>query len=254
MSVFLQIPQNKTSDEVAHQIEELVIEGVLRAGEQLPGERELAESTGVSRPVVREAIKLLNSRGLLYKKQGGGTFICNIVGDVFSQPITEVLARHKKATLDYLEYRREVESIAAGLAAERATPHDKIMLNELMERMKIAHENVDFDEEAQLDIEFHSLIGEMTHNLILLHTLRACYNLLKQGIFRNREKLYEIDGRQIMYDQHLAIADAILTGDKDGAVKHSNSHMCYILERSVEVEYQVERERISNLRFKQRTK
>lgn len=254
MSVFLQIPQNKTSDEVAHQIEELVIEGVLRAGEQLPGERELAESTGVSRPVVREAIKLLDSRGLLYKKQGGGTFICNIVGDVFSQPITDVLARHKKATVDYLEYRREVESIAAGLAAERATSHDKTMLAELMARMKIAHENVDFDEEARLDIEFHSLIGEMTHNLIFLHTLRACYNLLKQGIFRNREKLYEIDGRQIMYDQHVAIADAIIIGDKDAAINNSNSHMCYILERSVEVEDQVERERISNLRLKQRTK
>lgn len=254
MSVFLQIPQNKTSDEVAHQIEELVIEGVLRAGEQLPGERELAESTGVSRPVVREAIKLLDGRGLLYKKQGGGTFICNIVGDVFSQPITDVLARHKKATIDYLEYRREVESIAAGLAAERATSHDKVMLKELMARMKIAHENINFDEEAQLDIEFHSLIGEMTHNLIFLHTLRACYNLLKQGIFRNREKLYEIDGRQIMYDQHAAIADAIINGDKEAAIKHSNSHMCYILERSVEMEDQVERERISNLRRKQRTK
>lgn len=254
MSVFLEIPQIKTSDEVAHQIEELVIEGVLRAGEQLPGERELAENTGVSRPVVREAIKLLDNRGLLYKKQGGGTYICNIVGDVFSQPITEVLARHKKATVDYLEYRREVESIAAGLAANRATQHDKIMLNELMARMKIAHDKVDFDEEARLDIEFHSLIGEMTHNLILLHTLRACYNLLKQGIFRNREKLYEIDGRQIMYDQHVAIANSILIGDKEAAIKNSNSHMCYILERSVEVEYQVERERISNLRFKQRSK
>lgn len=254
MSIFLEVPQNKTSDDVAHQIEELVIEGVLRAGERLPGERELAENTGVSRPVVREAIKLLDERGLLYKKQGGGTYISSIIGDVFSQPITEVLARHKKATVDYLEYRREVESIAAGLAAERATLHDKIMLGELIARMKEAHEKVDFDEEARLDIEFHSLIGEMTHNLILLHTLRACYNLLKEGIFRNREKLYEVDGRQIMYDQHVAISDAILKGDKEAAIKHSHSHMCYILERSIQVVDQLERERISNLRFKQRSK
>ncbi|MFK7902616.1 MAG: FadR/GntR family transcriptional regulator [Nitratireductor sp.] len=254
MSVFFEIPQNKTSSDVAHQIEGLVLEGILRAGEQLPGERELAQSTTVSRPVVREAITLLVERGVLFKKQGGGTYVSNIIGDVFSQPIAELLSRHKKATVDYLEYRREVESTAAGLAAERATNSDKVLLKELLERMKIAHEKVDDEEEARLDIEFHTLVSEMAHNLVLLHTMRACYNLLKDGIFRNREHLYVIDGRQILYEQHLAIADAILKGDKEGAIKESRSHLCYILDRSLEVEEQVERERIAELRLQQRTK
>ena len=253
MSVFERIPVGKTSDDVAHQIEALVLEGILRVGEQLPSERDLAIETGVSRPVVREAIQLLENRKILRRQQGGGTYVNDIIGQVFSDPIVELLGHHKKATVDYLEYRREIESVATGFAAERATKSDRELLEKIIEKMKQAHQAANFDVEAQVDVEFHSLIGEMTHNLVLMHTLRSCYRLLSEGIIKNREQLYDTGGRQALFEQHMNIANAILQGNKDAAIKASRFHIDYILKRSAHVAMQLERERIAGLRNKQRS-
>ena len=197
MTIFQQIKHGKSSDEIAHQLEALVLEGVLRSGDQLPSERELSAEMGVSRPVLREAIEKLEERKILQRRQGDGTFVCDIIGQVFSDPIAALLPTHRKATIDYLEYRREVEGVAAGFAAKRATKFDVEMLEKCIARMTLAHEQEDFREEALVDVEFHSLIGEMAHNLVLLHTLRSCYKLLSEGVFQNRSKLYEkAGGRQ----------------------------------------------------------
>ncbi|MCB1382263.1 MAG: FCD domain-containing protein [Notoacmeibacter sp.] len=253
MTIFQQISHDRSADEVAHQIEGLILEGVLRPGDQLPGERELAAEMGVSRPVVREAIETLVAGGILHRRQGDGTFVGDIIGQVFSDPIAALLPHHRKATHDYLEYRREVEGIAAGLAAERATGYDRDMLQQCVERMKSAHERQDFAEEAKVDLEFHSLIGEMAHNLVLLHTLRSCYKLLSEGIFQNRSRLYEKPGaRQALYDQHMAIADAILAGNREAAGQAARDHMSYVMEKSLEMDNEAERERISGLRFRKR--
>jgi len=253
MSVFERIQSGKSSNEVAHQIEALVIEGILCAREQLPAERDLAKETGVSRPVVRDALQLLVDRKILIRKQGGGTFVADIIGQVFSDPITELLGHHQKATIDYIEYRREIEGIAAGFAAERATAFDKDLLRKQVQKMSDAHVKQDSDLETKLDLEFHSLIGEMAHNLVLLHTLRSCYKLLSQGILKNRERLYDTDERQALFDQHIEIANAILEGNKERAIEASRYHLTYILEKHAVLAKELERERISNLRFKQRS-
>ena len=253
MTVFEQIKQGRSCDDVAHQIEALVLEGVLRSGDQLPPERDLAVEMGVSRPVLREAIELLETRKILQRRQGDGTFVCDIIGQVFSDPIAALLPLHRKATIDYLEYRREIEGVAARFAAQRATRYDREMLEQCVERMRIAHESENFKDEALADVEFHSLIGEMAHNLVLLHTLRSCYKLLSEGVFQNRSKLYEkAGGRLHLYEQHLAIAGAVLSGDSAAATKAARDHMTYVMEKSTELENEVERERISSLRFRQR--
>lgn len=253
MSVFQQIKHGRSADETAHQIEGLVLEGVLRSGDQLPSERELALEMGISRPVLREAIEKLEARKILQRRQGDGTFVCDIIGQVFSDPIASLLPHHRKATIDYLEYRREIESVAAGFAARRATRFDIGMLEKCMARMKKAHDEENFKEEALVDVEFHSLIGEMAHNLVLLHTLRSCYRLLSEGVFQNRSKLYEKPGgRQALYDQHMRIANAILAGNAGEAGAASRDHMNYVIEKSRELEGEEERERISGLRFQQR--
>jgi GntR family transcriptional repressor for pyruvate dehydrogenase complex len=71
--IFARIEHSRTADEVVHQIEILVLEGILRVGDRLPGERELAKQFDVSRPILREALKVLESRGLLNTQHGGGT-------------------------------------------------------------------------------------------------------------------------------------------------------------------------------------
>ncbi|MEZ5871762.1 MAG: FadR/GntR family transcriptional regulator [Nitratireductor sp.] len=253
MQVFRPIQHARTADEVAHQIEALILEGVLRVGERLPGERELASETGVSRPIVREALKSLETRGIIESRHGEGTFVADIIGTVFTPQVSGLLASHRKATFDYLEYRREVEGVTARLAAMRATPADRELLIELMERMEDAWRNDDFEAEALIDVEFHSLIGEIAHNLILLHTLRSCYRLLSEGVFQNRSRLYQAPGgRDALYRQHCAIANAILAGDGDKAMEASRKHMDYVMEATRELELREDRERISSLRLAQR--
>lgn len=253
MSVFAQIVQDKTADEVAHQVEALILEGVLTSGDQLPPERELAAEIGVSRPVLREAIELLETRKILHRRQGDGTFVSDIIGQVFSEPIAALLPHHRKATVDYLEYRREIEGVSAAFAAERATRFDLTMLEKTMAQMAAAHEAADFEAEALVDVAFHSLIGEMAHNLVLLHTLRSCYRLLSEGVFRNRDRLYETEGgREALYRQHQKIAAAVTARDADKARQAARDHITYVLEKSARLEEEIERERIAGLRFRHR--
>jgi len=253
MSVFQPIQHAKTAEAVSHQIEALILEGVLRVGDRLPGERELATETGVSRPIVREAIKALEEAGILASRHGEGTFVGDVIGTVFAPQVGRLLASHTKATIDYLEYRREIEAVAARFAAERATPADRQLLAALMERMAQAFAEDDPEAEATIDVEFHSLIGEIAHNLVLLHTLRACYRLLSAGVFQNRARLYISPGsRERLYEQHRAIAAAVVSGDGDAAAMEARGHIDYVIAAMRELEARAERERVSNLRLARR--
>ncbi len=106
----------KLSSAVVRQIEQLVLRGILRPGERLPAERELAERLGVSRPSLREAIGTLQDDGLLTSKAGAGVFVANVLGSSFGPALIKLFARHDEAVFDYLSFRRDME----GLAAERA--------------------------------------------------------------------------------------------------------------------------------------
>ncbi len=119
--------------------------------------------------------------------------------------------------------------------------------------MEAAHEAADFEAEAKADIEFHSLIGEMAHNLVLLHTLRSCYKLLSEGIFQNRTRLYQTpDGRLKLLGQHRAIHDAIVAGDAPGAETAARAHISHIIEATLELERRADRERVAGLRLARR--
>ncbi len=253
MNLFRPIQHARSAQEAAHQIEALILEGVLRGGDRLPAERELAIEMEVSRPILREAIKGLEAAGLLESRHGEGTFVADVIGTVFSPPVAQLLSSHARATRDYLEYRREVEGVTARLAAERATADDRALLGEAMDRMESANASGDAASEARADIEFHALIGEMAHNLVLLHTLRSCYRLLEDGVFRNRDRLYSLpDGRTRLLEQHRAIFEAIMAGDARAAEAAARSHIDYIIEATQDLERRTDRERIAGLRLAMR--
>ena len=210
----------RTADEVVQQIENLILEGVLRVADRLPAERELARQFDVSRPILRDALKLLEQRGLIVTRHGGGTYVADVIGEVFARPVMELIATHRKAAADYLEYRRAVEGIAAEFAARRATDDDRALLAEIMARMQAAHESGDFQEEAAIDVEFHNAIGECAHNIVLLHTLRSCYRLLSNGVFHNRLMVFALPGaREQLLAQHRAIHDAVASRRSGGGAR-----------------------------------
>ena len=252
-SLFKRVNHVRTADEVCAQIESLVLEGVLRVGDKLPGERDLAQQFNISRPIVREALKELEKRGLLCTRHGGGTFVADVIGDVFSKTMLELIADHPKATDDYLEYRREVEAIAASLAAQRATDDDKALLTSIMERMEAAHTKEDVGDEAALDVEFHQAVCEAAHNVILMHTLRSCYRLLSNGSFFSRALVYGFPGaRDKLLKQHRDVYDAVMNGDAAAAGTAARYHMEFVQACKREAEKVKAWETVSRLRREQR--
>lgn len=251
--IFSRIEHSRTADEVVQQMESLILEGVLRAGDRLPGEREMAKQFDVSRPILRDALKSLEARGLMVTRHGGGTYVADVIGQVFSKPVMELIVSHRKAAADYLEYRREIEGLAAEYAAQRATAEDLALLDGIMARMEAAHARADFEDEAEIDVEFHHAVGECAHNIILLHTLRSCYRLLSDGVFQNRLVVFALPAaREALLAQHKAIHSAVASGDPAAARKAAMDHISYLERAMAEAERSNDWQRISRLRLKQR--
>ena len=251
--IFSRIEHSRTADEVVQQIESLILEGVLRGGDRLPGERELSKQFDVSRPILRDALKALEARALLVTRHGGGTHVADVTGQIFAPPVADLIATHRKARADYLEYRREIEGTAAEFAARGATGDDRALLSAIMRRMEQAHARGDFDEEASIDVEFHNAICECAHNIVLLHTLRSCYRLLADGVFLSRTLIYRQPGAQDeLLAQHRAIFDAVVGGDPDVARRAARVHIDYVEHAMIDAEREGEWQRISRLRLSQR--
>lgn len=252
-TVFSKIEHSRTADEVVQQIEGLILEGVLRVGDRLPGERDLALDFEVSRPILRDALKALETRGLLATRAGGGTYVADVIGQVFSPPLMDLIAGHPKAAADYLEYRREIEGIAAEHAARRATEDDLALLERIMARMEAAHATAEVEEEAAVDVEFHQTVGECAHNIILLHTLRSCYRLLSDGVFQHRLLAFELPGvRDDLLAQHRAIHRAIVAREPAAARQAAMDHITYVERSMLEAERTGDWRRVSRLRLRQR--
>ena len=252
--IFSRIEHSRTADEVVQQIEGLILEGILRVSDRLPGERELARQFNVSRPILREALKALEARGLIVTRHGGGTYVADVIGQVFTRPMLELIGSHHKAVTDYLEYRREIEGVAAEYAARRATADDRALLDQIMARMEAAHERGNFEEEGEIDVEFHHVIGECAHNIILLHTLRSCYRLLSEGVFQNRMLVFTLPGaREDLLAQHRAIHAAVMSGSPAAARRAAMDHITYVERSMAEAERSGDWQRVSRLRLRLRS-
>ncbi|MGL4855350.1 GntR family transcriptional regulator, partial [Plesiomonas sp.] len=127
---YSKIRQPKLSDVIEQQLERLILEGTLSPGQKLPPERELAVQFDVSRPSLREAIQRLEAKGLLLRRQGGGTFVQQQLWQSFSDPLSELLSAHPESQFDLLETRHALEGISAYYAALRGTDADFQRLHE----------------------------------------------------------------------------------------------------------------------------
>jgi GntR family transcriptional repressor for pyruvate dehydrogenase complex len=212
------------SDIIAQRIQTMILEGVLRPGERLAPERELAEKLGVSRPSLRQALAVLEQKGLLVTGKSG-TVVARFLGRLVD-PLAELLAGNERTAADYFEFRRSIEVHASGLAARRATEPDRAAIRACLARMQAAHGAEDPTEEADCDAELHGLIYEAAHNVLLLHVMRVLGDLTRRGIFYNREHLYQRQGvRGVLLDQHLAIGAAVMTGDARAAEQAATEHI-----------------------------
>jgi GntR family transcriptional regulator, transcriptional repressor for pyruvate dehydrogenase complex len=231
------IRPQRLSDTIVEQLEAMILEGTLAAGERLPAERILAERFGVSRPSLREAIQKLVARGLLSSRQGGGNYVADSLGSSFSDPLLALLEHRPEAHRDLLELRHTLEAACAYYAAQRATDLDLERLTEAYQALQACYARDKPDdvkasrmEEGAADARFHLAIAECSHNMVLLHTIRGLFDLLKRNVVTNIGGMYALRGetRQMLMQQHEALYRAIVEGRAEDARRCASDHIDYV--------------------------
>lgn len=226
---FRPVQQEKLSAAVVHQIEQLILRGILRPGERLPAERELAERLNVSRPSLRDAIGNLQEQGLLEARAGAGVFVADVLGSAFAPALVQLFARHDEAVFDYLSFRKDLEGLAAERAARLGSRTDLQVVQTVFDKMEAAHAKRNPEDEAQLDAQFHMAIIEASHNVVMLHMMRSMYQLLREGVFYNRQIMFRQRAtREVLLDQHRAINTYLQKHDPDGAKQAVEAHLNYV--------------------------
>lgn len=226
---FEKIQSEKLSQSVVDQIELLVLRGILRPGERLPSERDLSERMGVSRPSLRDAISQLNDSGVLESKAGSGIFISDQMSAELPDALANLFANHSEAIFDYLSFRRDVEAMMAERAAKYGSDTDLQVVDTIFQQMQAAHAKQNSEEEARLDAEFHLAIVEAAHNSVMLHMMRAMFKMLREGVFYNRQVMFnQRTTREVLLEQHDAINAAIQMRDPAKARKAVETHLDFV--------------------------
>jgi GntR family transcriptional repressor for pyruvate dehydrogenase complex len=251
---FGQVRQRRLSDDIVSQLESMILEGTLKAGERLPAERALAEQFGVSRPSLREAIQKLVARGLLVSRQGGGNYVAAELGATFSDPLLQLLESNPEAQRDLLEFRHTLEGSCAYYAAQRATEVDHERLTEAFEALRACYapgSKASRAEEGAADARFHLAIAEASHNAVLLHTIRGLFDLLRHNVVTNIGGMYlqRSETRDMLNQQHRALYEAIIERRAEEAREISHRHIQYVQE--VLEESQLEAQRLARAQRRQ---
>ena len=207
-------------DEVAAQIRNYVEAGGLAPGARLPSETELSDQLCISRNVLREAIKRLESIGLLSVRRGLGTF----VGDRVTLSATAKLVRtamaiSPKDVTKVAEFRRAIECDAVRLAARVATDADIAELQSIYDRMTACGDPLLM---MELDFKFHLCIVEIADNLLMRNVMEVIQEFIYAGMVQT---LPVKDDVPYSRDQHLDVLDAIRAHDPDRAEQAMRAHM-----------------------------
>jgi GntR family transcriptional repressor for pyruvate dehydrogenase complex len=247
---FQSVQPEKISTTVTHQIELLILRGILRPGERLPSERELSERLGISRPSLREAIAELQGKGLLTSKAGAGIYVADVLGGAFSPALIRLFAAHDEAVFDYIAFRRDMEGLAAERAARLASDTDLRVIQTILDKMIAAHTKRDPADEALLDADFHLSIIEASHNVIMLHMMRSMYDLLREGVFYNRQIMFrQRSTRDMLLEQHRAINEAIQARDPQAARGAVEAHLDFVEQALTEQKKAERHEAIARQRY-----
>lgn len=197
----------RLSDKVAEMMLETILSNKLKAGDRLPSERELGEQFGVSRTVVREAVRALVAKGVIEVRSGSGLRIAAADGTAVRESMSLFLRGGEIDFEKVHEARSLLEVHLAGVAAERATADDVARLREIHEQM--VREAADVEAAARDDLEFHRRIALATHNelfLVLMDSIGAALIDIRRANLGS-------GSAPMTLSQHSAILDAVAARD-----------------------------------------
>ncbi|MFF2371398.1 FadR/GntR family transcriptional regulator [Agromyces sp. NPDC058110] len=218
----------RTYEQVMAQIEERILDGRLKAGDHLPSERELAVSLGVSRPSLRESLRVLEALGVVEIRRGGGpdggAVLLSTPGDGMVNLLKLQIALAHFSWNDVLETRLALEAWSVEEAAYRSQDDDHRELRAILDRMDAP--DIDSAEFNRLDAAFHLRIAEATGNALTAHFMGS----LRTAIHRQMVQVYAelVDWRETartVRAEHRQILDDIVAGDGAAAVEHVRRHI-----------------------------
>ena len=225
--MFRTASQNRIFQDVVNQIQEAILEGKLKTGDILPSERELKEMFNISRGTLREALRVLEQKGLIEIKLGigGGSVVKALNTEQISESLA-LLIRTQNVSLNHLaEFREGIEGIITAQAAERAKKTDIQVLKELLEEARACIEMGSSHRDTFIDIDkqIHLTLAKITGNPIYQSLMYSVH----ENIHRYYDRYLSMEERELNenYQDLCDIVSAVAQGLADEACLLAQSHV-----------------------------
>jgi GntR family transcriptional repressor for pyruvate dehydrogenase complex len=222
------IKKTRIAEEVADRIRVLMLDGTFPPGQPLPSERHLAERFGVSRGSIRDALRTLETIGLLETRHGQGTFPHELSVERLVAPLASVMAYRSDLQDELLDVRRMFEPAVARVAAQRATEEDLADLQRILvtQRQKLKAGQSAIME----DTAFHAILARATRNRVVMSIMATLNDLLvdsrTQSLRQKGRPARSIDG-------HESVVAALRRHDSEGASQAMYNHIDQIADLQV---------------------
>ena len=223
--VYRAIKTSRLYEQIVKQVEDSILKGQLKPGDQLPAERDLAQRFGVSRTAVREAVKTLREKGLVEAYSGRGTFVTNGTSQATRQSLDLMIRINQQdGSANLAELRLVLEPEIAGLAASRI---DEQLLATMRESVAVMDRSLrDPDAFVEADLDFHLALAEAVGNPLILSLLDSIVGLLRE----QRSRIFNIDGGPERGQfHHKRILAAIEQRDPVSAREAMRAHLQQVL-------------------------
>ena len=199
------------TDEAILRIKNMILEGQLKPGDRLPREADLAETLGLSRNSLREAVRALALINILDVRQGDGTYVTSLDPNLLLDTLTFVVDFHRDdSVLEFLRVRRILEPAAAAMAAQIVTPEQ---LDDMQRVIDGSPADSSPEELVASDIEFHRLVSAASGNSVLASLIEGLAGPTNRArIWRGRT---QPGAHERTIREHQAILDALVAGEPD---------------------------------------
>ena len=226
--IYKTVKTSRLYEQIVQQVEDSILKGQLKPGDQLPAERDLAQRFGVSRTAIREAVKTLREKGLVEAYSGRGTFVTNGTSQAIRQSLDLMIRINQQdGSANLVELRLVLEPEIAGLAASKI---DDQLLATMREAVAIMDRSLrDPDAFVEADLDFHLALAEAVGNPLILSLLDSIVGLLRE----QRSRIFNIDGGPERGQfHHKRILAAIEQRDPEAAREAMRAHLHQVLKDS----------------------
>ncbi|HAE41317.1 MAG TPA: hypothetical protein DCG34_00160 [Clostridiales bacterium] len=217
------VERHRVYEKISEQINSMILDGILKPGDQLPPERELAERFKVSRNSVRDALRTLEARGLLEIRQGGGTYVQATKAADLYQNMLEVMVQKKEMTGAVLQLRLIIEPGVAYNAAINSSQKYLVKLEDIL--AKHEEKASQGDPGVEEDSLFHKTIAEMTGNKLLIHLL----DMVNESLEETRDLLLKYNEGSIRKG-HRKILEALQERNPEKARDAMMDHLMEVID------------------------